>query len=72
MIIVYYYPNSILKFILAASVTGGTYTSVTEQKIDDELEVARQARDKLGGVAEQVICERNCTRKARLNHRKLV
>lgn len=40
-------------FWLTASVTGGTYTSVTEQKIDDELEAARQARDKLGGVAEQ-------------------
>ncbi len=33
--------------------SGGTYTSKTEQQLDDQLEVARQIRDKIGAVAEQ-------------------
>lgn len=36
-----------------ATVSGGTYTSKTEQKLDDQVEVARQIRDKLSAVAEQ-------------------
>ena len=38
---------------LSASLTDGTYTSVSEQRLDDDLEAARQIRDKMGGVAEQ-------------------
>ncbi|XP_037034063.1 uncharacterized protein LOC119072860 isoform X2 [Bradysia coprophila] len=34
-------------------VSGGTYTSKTEQRLDDQVEVARQIRDKLSAVAEQ-------------------
>lgn len=33
--------------------SGGTYSSKIEQQLDDQLEVARQIRDKLGAVAEQ-------------------
>lgn len=40
-------------FYSIASITGGTYTNEEEQKLDEELESARQIRDKLGGVAEQ-------------------
>lgn len=42
-----------LSIIIPAAVTGGTYTSLSEQKVDDELEAVRQDRDKLGGTAEQ-------------------
>lgn len=38
---------------LISVVTGGTYSSPTEEKLDSELESARQIRDKLGSVAEQ-------------------
>lgn len=33
--------------------SGGTYTSKIEQKLDDQLEVSRKIRDKIGAVAEQ-------------------
>lgn len=32
---------------------GGNYTSANEQQLDEDLESARQIRDKLGGAAEQ-------------------
>lgn len=38
---------------LISVVTGGTYSSPIEEKLDAELENARQIRDKLGSVAEQ-------------------
>lgn len=33
--------------------TEGAYTNEIEQKLDEDLESARQIRDKLGGVSEQ-------------------
>lgn len=38
---------------LIASVSGGTYSTNFEQKLDMDLEMAREIRDRLGGVAEQ-------------------
>lgn len=38
---------------IAANVTGGIYSSVNEQRLDEELEAARHVRDKLGGAVEQ-------------------
>ncbi|XP_053694217.1 uncharacterized protein LOC128742050 [Sabethes cyaneus] len=38
---------------LIASVNNGTYSSLMEQQLDGELEIAREVRDRLGGVSEQ-------------------
>uniref|UniRef100_A0A182NU02 Uncharacterized protein n=1 Tax=Anopheles dirus TaxID=7168 RepID=A0A182NU02_9DIPT len=38
---------------LLVAVYNGTYGSVTEQKLDAELDVARDVRDRLGGAVEQ-------------------
>lgn len=40
-------------FMFTVSVTEGAYTNESEQKLDEELESARQIRDKLGGACEQ-------------------
>uniref|UniRef100_A0A182Q3Z5 Uncharacterized protein n=1 Tax=Anopheles farauti TaxID=69004 RepID=A0A182Q3Z5_9DIPT len=38
---------------LLATVYNGTYGSATEQKLDNELDAARDVRDRLGGAVEQ-------------------
>ncbi|KAJ6647894.1 hypothetical protein Bhyg_03118 [Pseudolycoriella hygida] len=38
---------------LLATVSGGTYSSKMEQRLDDQLEASRRVRDKIGSVAEQ-------------------
>lgn len=38
---------------LLASISGGTYLTSLEEATDAELEVARDARDKLGSAKEQ-------------------
>lgn len=37
----------------SVAVAEGAYTNETEQKLDEELESARQIRDKLAGACEQ-------------------
>ena len=38
---------------LIATISGGTYSTNLEQKLDLELEVMREIRDRLGGASEQ-------------------
>ncbi|XP_065080010.1 uncharacterized protein LOC135702881 [Ochlerotatus camptorhynchus] len=38
---------------LVASANNGSYSSVLEQRLDEELDSAREIRDRLGGVSEQ-------------------
>lgn len=43
----------LLSYLFEASFNGGNYTNASEQQMDEDLESARQIRDKLGGAAEQ-------------------